>query len=85
MVMTILMVTITLVQFELDTTVCSSVGLIYSPNMKQTITHEFSLQIPSRFLLYPAVHSLESFKKERELHNYNTSHPYAVDTCTFCF
>ena len=69
MVMTIVMVTITLVQFELGTSVCSSLGLIHDP-MKQNITHKFSLQIPSRLFLYSMVHSLQSFKMERELHMY---------------
>ena len=74
MVMTIIMVTITLVQFELGTRVCSSLGLIHDP-MKQNITHEFSLQIPSRLFLYSMAHSLQSFKMERELHNYNILTP----------
>ena len=69
MVMTIVMVTITLVQFELGTSVCSSLGLIHDP-MKQNITHKFSLQIPSRLFLYSMVHSLQSFKMERELHTH---------------
>ena len=52
------------------TSVCSSLGLIHDP-MKQNITHEFSLQIPTRLFLYSMAHSSQSFKMERELHNYN--------------
>ena len=70
MVMTIVMVTTTLVQFELDTSVCSPLGLIHDL-MKQNITHEFSLQILTRLFLYSVAHSLQSFKTERKLHKYN--------------
>ena len=41
-VMTIVMVTITLVQFKLGTSVCSSLDPISDP-MKQNFIHEFSL------------------------------------------
>ena len=74
MVMTIIMVTITLVQFELGTSVCSSLGLIHDPT-KQKITHKFSLHIPSRLFLYSMAHSLQSLKMERELHKYNILTP----------
>ena len=74
MVMTIIMVTIMLVQFELGTSVCSSLGLIHDPT-KQKITHKFSLHIPSRLFLYSMAHSLQSLKMERELHKYNILTP----------
>ena len=63
MVMTIIMVTIMLVQFELGTSVCSSLGLIHDPT-KQKITNSPSIsQAAFSFTLWLILYKVSKWKE----------------------